>query len=301
MASTSCVKLHMQIGTGFSPRNSHFRFLQRKYSYGNWNYVWSPRMKMCELTAFGILKLKVSPRSVGSTLKCMCLGSLVNPEGATVSNWVPVVDQVLLMASIFLTYMAGVIPLKQSYQKDISNEGRIAESSTSSGSSMRNEEQAEPKYALDVVKEKLLDSLDAFERGANLRNRILEYNESRSKRPLHLSALAEGPRLRLLWAVLQKIEEEVNNISNSKSLDTYDRLTFFSRVIQKSCQPVCMTWLEREHHLANSNLDEALVPLLRAKLNGDDTVLLNIKNSGQIAVMTRACIFRMVFLYWKIF
>lgn len=281
MASTSCVKLHMQIGTGFSPRNSHFRFLQRKYSYGNWNYVWSPRMKMCELTAFGILKLKVSPRSVGSTLKCMCLGSLVNPEGATVSNWVPVVDQVLLMASIFLTYMAGVIPLKQSYQKDISNEGRIAESSTSSGSSMRNEEQAEPKYALDVVKEKLLDSLDAFERGANLRNRILEYNESRSKRPLHLSALAEGPRLRLLWAVLQKIEEEVNNISNSKSLDTYDRLTFFSRVIQKSCQPVCMTWLEREHHLANSNLDEALVPLLRAKLNGDDTVLLNIKNSGK--------------------
>lgn len=88
---------------------------------------------MCELTAPGILKLKVSPRSVGSTMKCMCLGSLVNPEGATVSNWVPVVDQVLLMASIFLTYMAGVIPLKQSYQKDISNESRIAESSTSSG------------------------------------------------------------------------------------------------------------------------------------------------------------------------
>lgn len=49
---------------------------------------------------------------------------------------------------------------------------------------------------------------------------------------------------------------QVNNISNSKSLDTYDRLTVFSRVIQKSCQPVCMTWLEREHHLANSNLDE---------------------------------------------
>lgn len=78
---------------------------------------------------------------------------------------------------------------------------------------MRNEEQAEPKYALDVVKEKLLDSLDAFERGANLVNRILEYNERRSKRPLHLSALAEGPRLRLLWAVLQKIEEEARSAS----------------------------------------------------------------------------------------
>lgn len=75
-------------------------------------------------------------------------------------------------------------------------------------SSMTNEEQANPKYALDVVKEKLLDSLDAFERGANLGSRILEYNESRSKRPLHLSAIADGPRLRLLWAILQQIEEE---------------------------------------------------------------------------------------------
>ncbi|XP_024030073.1 uncharacterized protein LOC21398313 [Morus notabilis] len=286
VASTSCINLYMQIAgvvkhKGFKPQTSHFRTVQRKYFYGICNSIGSPRRKMCELTAPGISKLKVSPQSGRSTLKCMCFGSLVNSEGATASNWVPVVDQVLLMASIFLTYMAGVIPVKQSYQKDISSENRIPESSTSSGSSMTNEEQANPKYALDVVKEKLLDSLDAFERGANLGSRILEYNESRSKRPLHLSAVADGPRLRLLWAILQQIEEEVNGISNSEYLDMYDRLTVFSRVIRKSCLPVCMTWLEREHRLANSNLDKALVSLLRAKLNGDDTVLLNIKNSGK--------------------
>ena len=48
---------------------------------------------------------------------------------------------------------------------------------------------------------------------------------------------------------------QVNDISNSESLDKYDRLAVFSGVIAKSCQPVCMTWLDREHALANSYLD----------------------------------------------
>ena len=73
---------------------------------------------------------------------------------------------------------------------------------------MTNEDQANPEYVLDVVKRKLLDSLDAFERGNNLRNRILEYNERHPKRPLSLSAIADGPRLRLLWATFQQIEKE---------------------------------------------------------------------------------------------
>ena len=42
-------------------------------------------------------------------MKRYCLGALVNAENAT-TDWVPYLDQVLLIASIFLTYIAGVIP-----------------------------------------------------------------------------------------------------------------------------------------------------------------------------------------------
>ena len=41
---------------------------------------------------------------------CFCLGALVNADFVSAPEWVPYVDQVLLMASIFLTYSAGVIP-----------------------------------------------------------------------------------------------------------------------------------------------------------------------------------------------
>ncbi|KAF4347831.1 hypothetical protein F8388_009089 [Cannabis sativa] len=279
--SMSCVKLHTRISCtikqkGFSPRQSQIRIVQRKYSHGSCNSMRSPVLKMCKLTVPGISKLRASLWSRRTTLSCTCLG-----PGAIVSTWVPVVDQILLMSSIFLTYMAGVIPIRQPYRKDVSSDSNVSESSTTSGSSKTNNDLANPKHVLDIVKRKLLDSLDAFERGDVSGSRILEYSELRPKRPLNLSALADGPRLRLLWATFQQIEEVVNDISNSESLDLYDRLIVFSRVIGKSCQPVCMTWLEREHTLANINLDKALVSLLGAKLNGDNTVLLNIKNSGK--------------------
>lgn len=79
---------------------------------------------------------------------------------------------------------------------------------------MTNEDQASSKYALDVVKEKLLNSVDAFERAANLGNMVLEYDERLAKRPLNLSAFADGPRIRLIWASFQHIEEEASTLSN---------------------------------------------------------------------------------------
>ena len=88
---------------------------------------------MCELSVPGNLKLKASPCPRKTYLNCCCLGSLVNPEGATASDWVPIADQVLLMASMFLTYMAGVIPVDNSYQNDISSDNVVPESPTSSG------------------------------------------------------------------------------------------------------------------------------------------------------------------------
>jgi len=43
---------------------------------------------------------------------------LVDSDGGTPSNLVPVVNQVLLMGSILLTYLAGVIPVDKSHTRD---------------------------------------------------------------------------------------------------------------------------------------------------------------------------------------
>ncbi|KAF3435998.1 hypothetical protein FNV43_RR23090 [Rhamnella rubrinervis] len=283
VASSSFVKLHMQRSfvkdKGCTPRNIQFP-IERKYSHPNWNSDSLSTWKLCEPSVPGNLKLKVSSCPRKTYLKCSCLESLVNPEGATASDWVPIADQVLLMASMFLTYMAGIIPVDNSYQIDISNGNVVPESPTSSGSAKMNEDQASSKYALDVVKGKLLNSLDAFERGANLGNIILEYGERRTKRPLNLSALADGPRMRLLWASFQRIEEEVKNVSDSENFNIVNRLAVFSEVIRKSCQPACMTWLERELCISNNNSKE-LVSVLCENLKGDDSVLLNIRKSGK--------------------
>lgn len=84
---------------------------------------------------FGATDLKFTTRTRELPLKCIGLGALVDFDGAT-SDLVPVVDQMLLMGSIFLTYMAGVIPVERSrgsYQKTNSDKNVFPESSDISG------------------------------------------------------------------------------------------------------------------------------------------------------------------------
>lgn len=42
-------------------------------------------------------------------MKCYCLGTLLSTTGDSL-RWIPVIDQVLLVTSIFLTHMAVVVP-----------------------------------------------------------------------------------------------------------------------------------------------------------------------------------------------
>lgn len=71
---------------------------------------------------------------------------------------------------------------------------------------MKNDSQLESKYAFNVVREKLLNSLNALEHKAYSGDCILQL----TKRPLSLNAVAEGPKLRLLWAAFQQVEEEAS-------------------------------------------------------------------------------------------
>ncbi|XVF32226.1 hypothetical protein REPUB_Repub17cG0063000 [Reevesia pubescens] len=189
----------------------------------------------------------------------------MDADGITASNWIPVGDQVLLMASIFLAYLAGVIPLQKSSstsQKKLANEDAFPKSTSSSGSAGTKCDQDNLKHAWDVVRGKLLDSLDTIEDGSDFKNGVLD-EQQHAKRPLSLYAVSEGSKIRLLWASLQQLEEEVkNNFGTSDIGNMDDWLIAFSRIIQKSSKP-------------------ELVSLITEKLDGDDTVLQNIRKSGK--------------------
>jgi len=50
-----------------------------------------------------------------SSFKCNCLRTIMDFESAAALGWVPLIDQVLLTASVLLAYMAGVIPSGRFY------------------------------------------------------------------------------------------------------------------------------------------------------------------------------------------
>ncbi|KAJ7950411.1 Phosphoglycolate phosphatase [Quillaja saponaria] len=286
VASPLFVKLHVQKsyvkGRDFASQNSHFRMFKRNYSSGSSKLLQFSMWKTSDRNALRPPHVK---NIYGIAMNCACLGSLVDPDGAAASDLVSVVDQVLLMASICLTYMAGVIPVTKTYptyQKIISDETVVPESSNISGSAVNNNEQIDSKYALDVVKRKLLDSLNAFEYGANSGITFPDFGKQDAKRPLSLNAIAEGPRLRLLWASFMQVEEKVNNISSiSVNGVVDDWLTMFSEVVQNSLQPICMDWLEKELCLENSNEDKELASLIFEKLKDDSIVVQSIQKSGK--------------------
>jgi hypothetical protein len=104
-------------------------------------------------------------------------------------------------------------------------------------SAMKNDDQVESKYALDVVKRKLLDSINALERGRKLGTRILEFEEHHAKKPLSLNAVAEGPRLHLLWASFRQVEEEAGTVSVVSFYHGYFAEIFH---ISRNCHFTCL-------------------------------------------------------------
>ncbi|KAE9592090.1 hypothetical protein Lalb_Chr19g0125561 [Lupinus albus] len=284
VASPFCVKLHMLKcpvrERGFSHHTSNFKTAHRKYSKNECKFGHFSTQKTFGLSVFGTTNFETSPRRQTTPLKCVGLGALVDINSATASGLVPVVDQVLLMASVFLTYMAGVIPVDKSYtshQKINSDKSVFPESSEVSGSTKKSY-QAESKHALDVVRGKILNSLNALEHEAYSGDIILQS----AKQPLSLTAVAEGPKLRLLWAAFRQVEGEVNNMSSiSRSVGMDGLFRVFSEVIQRSCHSICTTWLENEFSLQKGNTDKELVSVILEKVKGDNTVVQSITRSGK--------------------
>ncbi|GMJ09019.1 hypothetical protein like AT5G48830 [Hibiscus trionum] len=286
VASPSCFKLHLHPSfpkqTVFVNRNSNFRTPPSKFSNGSCKVLWLSTWRKRRVDNPFSPNLKMSPCFMETRLRSTCIWSLADSDGIAASEWVTVSDQLLLMTGIFLTYMAGVIPGQKygsTYQKNTADDDALAQGSTSSGSSGTNSDQKNLRPAWDVVRGKLLDSLDIIERENDFKNAVLNEQQC-AKRPLSLRALSEGSKIRLLWASLQQLEEEVKkNAGTSETVNMDDWLIAFSRMIRNSCRPVCFAWMKKELGLETNNLE--LVSLITEKLNGDDTVLQNITKSGK--------------------
>ncbi|KAG8477833.1 hypothetical protein CXB51_027433 [Gossypium anomalum] len=270
---------------GFVNRNSNFRTPPSKFSYGSCKVLWLSTWRKWKVDNPFFSNLKVSPCFMETPLRSTSVGSLVDSDSITASDWITFGDQLLLMTGIFLTYVAGVVPVQKSSStspKSIADNDAFPQGSTSSGSARTKSDQNNLKPVWDVVRGKLLDSLDVIESENDFRNVVFD-EQQRAKRPLSLYALSEGPKIRLLWASLQQLEEEAgtvkNNVVTSDTGNIDDWLIAFSRIIQNSCKPACFAWLKKELGLQTNNME--LVSLITEKLNGDNTVLQNITKSGK--------------------
>ncbi|KAL0284251.1 UNVERIFIED_CONTAM: hypothetical protein Sangu_2836600 [Sesamum angustifolium] len=234
---------------------------RRSFSVGGFTYKGFSQWRACRLVA---PHLKIGSARQETPIKCCSLSALAT-DGAVASDWVPFVNQVLLLASITLTYMAGVIPSEKTpfnTQTSTPLVNVLPENSSTPGSTMANDDGVCFQFAWDVVKGKLIDSLSALRNGINLTDRVREAKQDPAKQPSSLCAVAEGPRIRVQNSLLQ-----VDNIpKNSATKSTNDFLAVFAGIIENCCQPLGMAWLEEEFRLVSENPDKAGKENLYAEL-----------------------------------
>ncbi|GER46076.1 mediator of RNA polymerase II transcription subunit [Striga asiatica] len=230
--------------------------------------------------------------------RCYGLSAVANANGASIAEWVPYVDQVLILASITLTYMAGVISMEKSQynaKKSIPLIDVIPGNS-SPGSAVSSDDEVPLQFAWDVVSGKLIEALSAIEKGENFVDRIGELEQNSTKQASSLSAIAEGPRIRLLCASLKWLNKEIANTASAETNSANDLLSVFAKIIENCCQPLCMAWLEEELCVISRKHDKAcnicsnigskytlkeFFSLAEKKLTGYDNITQNIRKSGK--------------------
>lgn len=285
-AVPSCAYPQFQISCfkarGLVPMKVYVRTEQRKHFYGNSRFGWSPSHELCELSvSVAATVLRGNRRLKEFPVRSWCLGTLMNSEGAMPSSWIPIADQVLLMTTVAFAYMAGVIPSEKVYFNARKNWTDETANSSRSGSVTKSKNKTN-LYAWDEVKRKLLDALDVIKNDGNLVRQAVASENNSTKSPLSLYAIAEGPRLRLLWATLQQLQKEVNDISEAHEVRKRDSwIAVSSETIRGSIEPVILRWLEEELCLETKRLDKTFLSRMLERLKRDNTILQSIKKLGK--------------------
>ncbi|KAF6158014.1 hypothetical protein GIB67_008143 [Kingdonia uniflora] len=279
----SCSKLPLQ--KSFYKLSSFIPILHscRKLSYGKFSVITRLSSRKNYVFSVPTAPLLRRPMSIKESFSSCCLGTLMDLENVTPSNWTPVVDDLLLTIGVFLTYMAGIIPSQKAYsssRQNVSNYDAVTANLTSLGSDMNSE--FNPVYVWDEVRRKLMIALNAVIQDDNLNSKVDQREKSSEKLPFSLYAIAEIPRLRLLQATLQQLEKEVSNISESYETVNKDNQSGLVLEIVKKCgKSVCLAWLEEELYLESRKHDKALLSTTFRKLKDEDTILQNIKKSSK--------------------
>ncbi|KAF9612277.1 hypothetical protein IFM89_038847 [Coptis chinensis] len=281
----SCAKLQLPRSfyklSHFVPRTVCLRIVQRgfkKQCYGSSKVLVSAPL-VCDFNAHISTILERSANLKDSSMRCCCFGTLISPDNATVPNWVPVLDQALMMFSIVLAYIAGVVPPENAYLKpEKVSDLDAASSRSSSGSAGRSDQQVNVEYAWAEVKSKLLGALDAAKQdgGCGYFGRPCRDLRKRQALPLPSAYIIVS------IAVLSLVRMLVNNISGSHQVvDRGDWMGTSSEVLQISSQSVFVTWLEEELNLECKKHDKNILLMMLQKLKQDDNITKNIKRSGK--------------------
>lgn len=253
--------------------------IHRGFCFGSYRVSGLPSSNISKLITPYLKKLERRP-NVHSCNRVFSVASLVEADASITSELIPAIDQMLLMTSIFLTYLAGVIP--SNVRVKIQSKNMDTDGTSFSGSATRNENYNNTKFAWDIVKGKLLSSLSSTKEELDFGATPIEFEQNYGGLPSNLCALAQGSRLRLLWASFQLLKKEVDCISaNAATLSKENFLAIYNDVIKNLCQPLCVTWLEEELLLKNDQTNKECLSIVIDKLDGHGNVLMNIKKSGK--------------------
>ncbi|XP_021728593.1 uncharacterized protein LOC110695671 isoform X2 [Chenopodium quinoa] len=193
-------------------KKQHGNYLDFIQWLRNYRSASLPSWRVIKHSIMSVAVISTTPVFNGSPMRCSCLGTMIDFESAAASSWVPVIDQVLLTASVIFAYMAGVIPSGGSYirsQTNKSNDLLLPESPIFFGSTTEKEDQLGCHCSWDAVKGKITKSLLAIENGVSVEENTKEYELDRAKRLLNLYAVAIGPRFRLLLSLVEQLEKMV--------------------------------------------------------------------------------------------
>ncbi|XP_020681756.1 uncharacterized protein LOC110099068 isoform X3 [Dendrobium catenatum] len=249
----SCAKLQLQRivprGNILMPRNVNLRNRPRDcllFGRSHKSYFSSSRLYIVQPA---ILICANEIRGLNANFsKCCCWGMLVDPENAAPSNLVSAMDEVLLMVSVILAYMAGAVPQRKNFDfmSHYAKENLGSSSPMSYGRSEISENITSSKTNTiwDEVNGKLLDALDTTGNGVTLDNKAVDIADVSQKDALSLFALNQGPTWRLLWTTLWRLQKEELSLGAGG----------------RNMNPVVQ---------------------LSEKLKGNDVVLNNIKRSGK--------------------
>lgn len=287
---SSCTRMSLQIQSKVDlsfPRNVNATLSKREYSFCGKNYL-APQRVLLKVHDVGpplYTAVRESHCWYKSSLRCCCLGALINPEDVMPLTWASSVDEVLLVISVVLAYMAGAIPNTGTVpvtKKGNSDHFRGASTSTPYGRFSESERELDLNDCWGEVKEKILDALSAHELDDNLHTGAADPEIHRKRCPLSMLALDEGPRLRLLWATLQRLQKEINDITQNQEVANEDIwLLIASTVLNDSVRAACVKWLEDELSLKTGDPSMKLIDRISEKLKGDDTVLQTINRMGK--------------------